>query len=370
MAWIEWLVVSFAAVLAVGCGHRAAEPSVRAPPAMPVRTAASQIEIATLLADIVSQRACEALKDKFIGLPADGVATSGPSVGLTVTTGRWWIRDCSAIALNDLITLQLEGVGWSWVDKYKSGFSLQQYVYFEAKAQVAGRIDATYDPMTKIASIWFTPIAPATAAGKGLGAIETSADFWGGVLSVITLGGAASTADETARRQVDETVTSRFMDRLNQGFTITYDVRRDQFDSLLEPLPKGIAPLRPFKDKVGLVNEEFELHPRSGAYHVFGPFDRGLGVNVDFSIDQGGASYRADCSADLLKWFVPATGGVAPQLPPGAVGGVAAPGASSTKITMTQCRWYLTLYPANAQYTRGAVRVRAQPLKLLLSDGP
>lgn len=350
----------------VGCAS--AKPSSSAP-SLPLRSAATRTDIMMLMAESLAREFCLRVEGRFLPLSQSGV--EGPQAGELAVTGRWWIRECAAELRGGFIGLRLGGPGWQWVDRTESDHRIRQYVYFHATTTSWGIVDATYAAAPHVLSLWFSPVAPPGVEATGIGPVAAKSQ---GVLGtaidmfdVITLGLLVDVDGRTKQKINDEAV-SRFREQLGRGFTVTYDLGLKQLDVSLQAMPAGMTPLRPFKDgRAWLAHERQEVHDASGAFHVVGPFDPAIGVDIDFDVEAGpGLDYRAECVSDVVQWFANVENGTSPHPPVSQNGqdGRAAPGVSVRRIVMPWCRWYLVTGTQGGD-VRAAVRVRANSVTLL-----
>jgi hypothetical protein len=322
-----------------------------------VRAAASDADISALLAAVIQRDLCHHLLQSFIALPdLSASAALGPSAGETPNGGRWWIRECGVRAENGVAAIQLSGPGWIWVDETTLDHHLKQHVIFNAKVGIGGLLHLGYDRESRIASVWFSPSIPAIAMGASTGAVTLETGLIGSVLDVLP----STDAVGDARAMIGTRVSSAFSSAMSAGFTITYDVRRQQSDAILQALAPGSTPTRPFMDgRRWIVNERDALHPGKLGLHVLGPFPRAI-VDVDLRIEGGyGVRYEPVCQDALLKNFAPLVNGAPPVdfIDTNRRIDLVATGQETHRISMPACPWYLVLTP-NADYATVAIRVR------------
>ena len=267
-------------------------------PEPPRRTAIADADLRRLVLDVAARDACTRLRNKWIGLPSSepSDSLSGAAQGLAPITGRWLIRDCAQDVVGQSLHIRLGGPGWQWTDRAAKGFRVTQYVYFAASVELQAALDVGYDPTTRVASVWLTPIDPVGAHVEALGEVNAHAEsvaagFIGAFGTLI-----GSNPDQIARAQVGTLGAEQMRARLGQGATLTYDTTTGQFVLLLGPLPNGVAPQRPFSDaQKWLANEREVLYP--AGFQVVGPFEPTSQATIDVIVEEGPAvTYRAICA--------------------------------------------------------------------------
>ena len=353
------LLIAIALALSCGVQHERRQAVL---PHVSARTPATHADVAVLLADVAVQKLCPELTNLMVPL-RDEVQPAGPASGEVPVLGRWWIQACVLQRHGVQISLNLAGVGWIWVDREESGFRVEQYVYFRARSTVVGVLDLAYEPESKIVSVWFIPVAEPQADGEGLGEVTASANSFGAtLLNVVTLGLTGSAADSKAKRRVNEAVRTRMADTLRRGLTVTYSLVSDQRDVLLQLLPRGVMPSRPFKDSTPwLVNERLQLHGDRGGVHVAGPFRPVGGVSIDVRMERGTMPiFSVGCEDAVTDWLAPVTRGITPTR----IFGVPARASNDTlELRATGCgRWYIVAQTQGP--STFAVRVRSHGLTL------
>jgi hypothetical protein len=216
---------------------------------------------------------CERLRDRFIALPGVGAA---PNPALP-KEGRLRVVSCMVSALANQLSLRITGPAWVWVDREHSGFRVRQYVYFVVDVYMIGALDIGYDQNRKLATVWVTPVGPASVSIRPLGHINASPQTLAALLiDAVTLGTVSS---ERARDAVETQGAQAFRQAIHRGATVTYDLHHRQFDVAVGHLPRGVAEQRPF-NMVGpwWANERVRVRP--GGPHVLGPFKHGAGVTL------------------------------------------------------------------------------------------
>jgi hypothetical protein len=330
-------------------------------PAEPNRSAVGDADIRQLVLDAAADgRTCDKVRDRFVGLPVEGGPT-GAMAAMTPIGGRWWIRGCAVAREGTRLRLRLAGPAWYRVDHEEDGFSVHQDVYFNVDAQMTGALDIGYDPVARLASLWFTPTQDADVRIEPLARINLHAETPGAfLLKMFTFGLVPSAV---ARAEVVSKGEENFRRRLDSGVTITVAMdlnRNNQVDLLVGQLARGQAPLRPFTDGAPwLLNEREALF--LGGAQVAGPFPPQATV-LDAVVEQGaGADYALVCARDVQLAFNNVSVGASPDFPPAAVfmRGQVTRGALQSAPISVPCPWYLvsTTRDANAVV---AIRIRDQ----------
>lgn len=261
--------------------------------------------MSALLVDLLTPQLCDRLIGTYIGLPGDGAAV-GPAAGAEASVGRWWIRRCEAHASDGRLQLLLGGMGWTFIDRESSGFRVRQYLRFDAEAQLHASMEVGYDSRRKIASLWMRPgdsvIAQVTP--RGLVSANATGVFSAIAGSLLSLTG--DSADNHARAQAQEQGSTQLRERLAGGFTLTFDVERQQLDFMVGALERGQTPERPYAvDDASnwQVNQRSRVWP--GGLDVIGPIDLTLGTQqLDVELEDGEqATVRSVCAGDLERYF-------------------------------------------------------------------
>ncbi|GAB4198124.1 MAG: hypothetical protein OHK0013_06890 [Sandaracinaceae bacterium] len=276
-------------------------------------------DLGTLLVDVVTPRLCDSLRGSFIGLPGEGGRT-GPAAGSDPTTGRWWIRECTATEHDGMLDLAIGGTGWSWTDRESMGFRVRQYLRFDASARFTASMEMAYDRANRVVTIWMRPQGAVEASVTPRGLVEARAT---GVLSgmlggLLALGG--SSPNDQARQQVAQEGSQRLRDRFGAGFTVTYAMAQEQMDFMVGALERGQLPERPYPPEPGIVwsvNQRLAVWP--GGLDVIGPIDADRGAHtMDFHLEEGEqALVDAICASDFEVFYDHLLQGAAASPPSG-----------------------------------------------------
>lgn len=317
-----WFIASALASAFAGC-------VVAPPPAPPASAheattnndapAERDVELSSLLVDLITPQLCGRLIGSYIGLPGE-TAVVGAAAGAEPSVGRWWIRRCEARANDGVLQLSMGGMGWTFVDQESSGFRVRQYLRFDAEAQLNASMEVGYDSRKKIASLWMRPGNTVVAQVTPRGLVSANAT---GVLSSIAgglLSLAGDSADNRARVLAQEQGSTQLRERLSAGFTLTFDVERQQLDFMVGALERGQTPERPYLNIEGQawqVNQRSRVWP--GGIDVVGPIDPAAGVQqLDVQIEDGEqAVIRSVCAADLERYLDASFQGVQSTAPQG-----------------------------------------------------
>jgi len=357
-------MIMLALLFAIGCGGGQDVGQDLRDRWLPVaRTAATRNDLTSLLARLTSEQLCKQLDGRFVPISAED-PPPGPAAGMAVSTGRWWIRRCTAALRGSyIVEFSLDGAGWVWVDMSKLGFGVTQAVYFQANGGFRGTLDLlTYDPMLDVASIVFHPWGPPVVQSAPVGEIDAYAQNAGAMLFQISPLGWFGVHDSIAADEARLRLRKAFERRLSTDITATLDVRTGQFDFVLQPLGPGVAPLRPIRSPMSererfVADEIQELHPN--VPQVIGPLDPAAGALIDFVVQGPPVRYRCECKQVIDAAFAPVLSGMSPHLPPlplAANAGVAS--GTTTRSVSLPCRWYLVTETDAPTFTTAAVRIR------------
>lgn len=262
-------------------------------------------DVGALLVDVVVPRICDSLRGSFVGLPGEG-GRPGPQAGLDPTTGRWWIRECSAREHGGRLELAIAGTGWTWVDRESMGFRVRQYLRFDASASFTSSMEMSYDRPNRVVTIWLRPEGEVRAEVRPRGLVEAQAT---GVLSgvlggLLELGG--SSPNDQARQLAADEGSARLRTQFATGFTVTYALTEDQMDFMVGALERGQRPERPFPPEPGVVwsvNQRLALWP--SGLDVIGPIaTAGAPQSLEVELEEGPAILvDAVCATDFESYY-------------------------------------------------------------------
>lgn len=357
----SWSYAASVTVLAsTGCGGTGERPAPAQPFPPLVRTAESRADVAAMLVEVMASEICGQLRGRF--LPIGDVKAGAVPRGDEPVGGRWWVRDCRAKAFGGQVALYLQGAGWAWGDASEGmlgvEFGVRDYVYFAAAGTVVGTVDMSFDAVRRIAWGQFAPTMHPYVATGLTRHVETEGNWAGSIASFISFGALGSYADGRANEKATTMIANSFTELLTSGFVFTFDVVRRQPDAYAAG---KAAPRHPFNDDTRwLVNEQQVLRRKPGGVHVVGPFAPTQAAGVDFSVDEGMVHYRAECEADVIRWFEPTAHGRWPELPPArhAQTGLVSAGGATRRTVGAACPWYLITQPLTEKAVAN-VRVRA-----------
>ena len=262
-------------------------------------------ELSELLAELIAPRICEQVRGAFIGLPGEE-GHEGTAAGLDPSVGRWWIRRCDASVDSERLQVAIGGPGWTWLDRESTGFRVRQYLRFEGEATFSASLHVGYDARSRIATVWLRPAPGVAATIEPTGLVQAEAtgifsSMLGGILDIT-----GSSASDRARQQAAEEGSQRLSQKLQTGFTVTFQIDTEQMDFMLGQLARGETPQRPWSDTSGaawMVNERSAVWP--GGMDVIGPIAQDAGVvQLDVELEEGdGATVRRVCAETLHRWL-------------------------------------------------------------------
>jgi hypothetical protein len=369
----SWMWI--AALCAVGCGdvaydgdspgQQASSSGGECPPGSSSGESGTPDEVSQLLAEVLAPRICEQVSGSFIGLPGDDVH-EGAAAGLDPSVGRWWIRNCQADVSEGRIRIAISGSGWSWIDRESSGFRVRQYLRFDAAATFAASLHVGYDARTRLATVWLRPAPGVQAQVQPQGlvraeATEVFSSLLGGLLDLT-----GSSADDRARQQAADEGSQRLSQRLQTGFTVTYNIDSEQMDFMLGQLERGQTPQRPWPgtEVPWLVNARSAVWP--AGMDVVGPIPANSGAaSLDLELEEGeGAVVRRVCADELARWLDAAwNGGTRVSIPGSTVVELRTPRAPQTlQLAPMECRSVLVIVPRQQATLPAMVRYRVTPL--------
>ncbi|MFT3697423.1 MAG: hypothetical protein QM831_30045 [Kofleriaceae bacterium] len=288
-------VVAIIAIAAACSSHKqeakrdAAGPPPPPKPEEPLRDAVGDADVRALVLDLLSGSACKLAANHFSGIK--------DKARKTVITGQIWVRDCQVTANKDSITIDLVGSGWQWAEKgqKKAGgtFEVKQYVKFDVKAQLTGKVDVAYERSNHVASLWFTPTGEPKVEFTPRGEIQVDRDgLWssivGGAGSVI--GESPEDAAQTAAKQEG---AKAVVEAASQGFEIAVDLCKNITRMAMKRLPKGKFP----KPSVG-EGERVSVEVQNYGAIIYGPYDANEGMSIDVDVTGGAARVNLACMKD------------------------------------------------------------------------
>jgi len=279
--------------------------------------------------------------------------------------GRWWIRQCQASAQDGVLSLSIDGTGWTWIDRETMGFQIRQYLRFDAHAAFHATMDVGYDAASHIATIWMRPgpDVEASVSPRGLVDVQSTNVLSGMLGGLLELTGESAT--QRARAQVADEGSQRLRERFGAGFTVTFSMANEQMDFMVGALARGQVPVRPYPAETGVtwsVNQRMQIWP--GGLDVLGPMPEGQGTQaLDLDLEEGaGVLVDAACSADFERFYDQSLQGGSPAPPTGRrILDLAHTGASRVEVPALGCPTLLLVTtPAGAQLP-SRMRARITP---------
>ena len=322
-------------------------------------------ELSELLAELLAPRISAQVRGTFIGLPGE-VSNDGPAGGRDPSVGRWWIRECSSDVRQGQLHISIGGNGWTWLDRESTGFRVRQYLRFDASAELTASLHVGYDARARIATIWLRP-APGVAAQvqpRGLVRAEATGVFSSILGGILDLTG--SSASDRARAQAAEEGSQRLRERMQVGFTVTYQLDAEQMDFMLGALERGQIPERPWPNGEipWLYNQRSSVWP--GGLDVLGPIGPSAGdVTLDVELEEGeGATLRRVCQDDLGR-FLDAAMTSSPAQPPSGDSVIelhAARSPRTVRLASGSCPGMLLITPTAQASLPVTLRYRVTPI--------
>ena len=318
-------------------------------------------ELSELLAEVIAPRICERVIGAFIGLPGEE-GHEGPAGGRDASVGRWWIRRCEANVQDGRLHVGFGGPGWTWLDRESTGFRVRQYLRFDASATFTASLHVGYDARSRVASVWLRPQPGVRALIQPTGLVQAEATSVFSSMLGGLLGLTGESASDRARSQAASEGSERLSDRLQAGFTVTYQLDSEQMDFMLGQLARGQTPERPWEQRSTpwLVNERSQIWP--GGVDVVGPIPADAGqVALDVELEEGqGAIVRRVCAEPMYAWLDAAWSGGQPQPLNGAT--VATLNATHSPRTLSlsamECPTLLVVTPTDSARVPSTLRYR------------
>jgi hypothetical protein len=301
---------------------------------------------------------CDGLLNHFLPLPAE----AGRGKTAAPAAGRFWVRQCDfGLGRENLLYVRLRGPAWVWVQRDEPPYHLRQHVYFHVDARLEGTIRNDFRWKGGVVSLWFHS-ADASVDIQPLGEIHTRSDSpLGSLLTELALPIASLNPDARAREKIETEVTERFETALSGGFTLVYDVLREQPDFSLGLLPEGEIPEHPFSDgRPWFANERLIAAP--GAMHVLGPFEPHETMSLDARITRGPPlAWRRVCASDLERAFAAVELGAPGRVPDASIidsGTLSGRRVLESPLGPAECRSYVVVSTIGNELSHAAIRVR------------
>jgi hypothetical protein len=290
-----------------------------APPPRRADAAPEGAALARAALDTLEREGCARLLTRTFPLQEPGTETS---------TGRLWVRRCSATRTASALDLDVDVLGWQWSGGESWGFAVREYVYFSAAihARLSAAIETTADGVTLRVWTERPPEVNVRAIGRVDAKASTPAATLLGAASSLVGRGPNTLATAALRSRVRDLIA----DRAAAGI----------------PIALGEAPAVPgaLRKVLPLLDEKEGLHP--GGALISGSFAPGLTTTLHWSVEgEGTALARPVCVDEALE-LVDAV--VAERKPPPARaprGVVTMKGKGMEVLPALACRWVLVTGP-------------------------
>jgi hypothetical protein len=263
------LVVCLCALAACGCASPA--PTSGAP-----MTESSALSLAAL--DTLEREACPRLLTRTFPL-ADPHAA--------VSTGRLWVRRCSARRSGATLDLDVDVLGWQWSGEESWGFEVREYVYFSAAidARLSASIEADAAKGSVGLRVWTD--TPPKVTVREIGRVDARASNPASSM----LGAASALVGQGPNELATAALRSRVRDLIGDRATAGI------------PIVIGEAPAVRGRAKAAqppLLDETERLHP--GGALISGSYPAGAVTKLRYAV-QGSeiALARAVCVDEALE---------------------------------------------------------------------
>jgi len=273
-SWV--LVLAYVAACLSACAARG-----------PARAEAPTAPLQSLALDALGHHGCEALLGRVLSLEG----------GEARSSGRVWIRKCTADRAPGSVHASASAVGWQWVDTQTGGFDVREYVYFTATIDVV--VTAVVEAEGGAPIVRIRPIAPAKVDVRDIGRVSarpvSPATTLLGIAGGLFGYGSNALATNAMRGRVEELVKERLSLGARQS---------------LRALLGGDTEPAPWLEEVQVLHE--------GGALLSGPFEPDQASELRFDIAAGsdGVLARQVCQDEAASVVDAIVAGAPPRLPP------------------------------------------------------
>jgi hypothetical protein len=240
------------------------------------------------------------------------------------TTGKLWVRSCSAQVEADQLAVDVDVLGWQWVAAGSWGFDVDEYVYFRAAVHGAIRAAIEVDRDRPRLRLW-SDVTPRVEV-KEIGRV--SARSSNPAASLLGMGAAilGQGPNVLATSALRSRVRSAVQDRALEGILV----------ALAPARISGVSA----PDDEALLDEREVLHP--GGALISGSFPGGMRARLAFQVENGRAALaRAVCIDEAATLVDSVVAGAAPPPRESPSGVVVLQGSGQTELSPPDCPWVL-----------------------------
>jgi hypothetical protein len=293
---------------AIGLFLAACAAAPRSGPIAPEARARERTTIETL-----EREACPRLLERTFPLEGGGA-----------TSGKLWVRKCSARAGAGALEVDLDVLGWQWVGEGSFGFTVREYAYFDASVRASVHAAVEVDGERPKLRVWSdeAPSVTVREIGRVSARAATPAASLLGVASGIFGQGPNVLATSALRSRVRDLIQGN----AKQGVLIA-----------LGAAPPPGARGRP---EEALLDENQALHP--GGALISGSYPSGLATRLRFEVGGGGNVLARPVCVDEALGLVDSVVAGTPRPATSAPTDVATlHGTGEVRIAPRSCRWVL-----------------------------
>lgn len=259
------------------------------------------------------------------------------------TTGKLWVRRCSARAGPRGLDVDVDVLGWQWAGESSWGFAIGEYVYFTAA--IRARLEAEVDTTAGTASLRvFSPETPSVAV-RAIGRVSAHAETPASSILGLATGLVGNGPNDLATAALRGRVSDLVKDRAKSGFAV-----------VLGDTPVPGAPAA----AVGKLLEETQgLHP--GGALLSGSYPPGLETELRYTVRSGEVLARAVCvdtATAIVDATMAGTRGATREAPTDVL---TLRGAGVARISPRACPWVLVTGPRSDTSANVSITLAAAP---------
>ena len=248
--------------------------------------------------------------------------------GTELSTGRLWVRRCTAKRSATALDLDVDVLGWQWAGGGSWGFEVREYVYFSAS--ISAHLSAAIEANAEGVSLRVWTAKPPEVHVRAIGRVDAKASTPAATL----LGAASSLAGRGPNTLATSALRSRVGDLIATRAAAGIPIVIGEAPAVPGAPPKVLP----------LLDEKESLHP--GGALISGSFAPGVTSTLHWSVaGEGTALARPVCVDEALE-LVDA---VVAERKPGSAraprGVVTMTGKGQEVLPALGCRWVLVTGP-------------------------
>jgi len=245
-----------------------------------------------------------------------------------VSTGRLWVRRCTATRSAGALDVDVDVLGWQWSGGASWGFEVREYVYFSAAihARLSAAIASTADGVNL--RVWTQK--PPEVNVRAIGRVDARASTPAAAL----LGAASSLVGRGPNALATSALRSRVRDLIADHAAAGIPIAIGEAPAVPGALPKVLPLLR----------EKERLHP--GGALISGSFMPGVTSTLHWSVSGAGTALARPVCVDEALELVDAVVAERKPPPPRELRGVVTmAGQGMEVLPALACRWVLVTGP-------------------------